>query len=79
MGGLGYGSSCLSSTVASMSSVCDSRYELGSLAHLGLAKSLKKLHRCFSSLQKFSDLSSPSPAPGSPHITSWTGLTSTLT
>ena len=80
MGGLGHGNSPLSPTVASVASVYDSKDELSSLAQAGLARpqSLKELCRRFSPLQELIEHSCPSPAPGSPHITSWLGLTSTL-
>ena len=81
MGGLGCGDLSLPSVASSTAPTCESRVELSSLAHLGLAskKTVEKLDRCRRSLEKLSPLTSPSPAPGSPLTKAWADLTSTLT
>ena len=77
VGGLGYGNSALTSTVASTASVYDSGEELFPLLQLGLVSesSLEKVKRRVSSLQVLSEWSSPSPTPSSPHFRKLSDLT----
>ena len=78
MSGLGYGDSALTSLVANIASIYDSKDELKNLVDIGLipARSLKKYSRCFSSLKTFNEYINPNPTPENPHINSFPGLTS---
>jgi len=80
MSGLGYGDSALTSLVANISSIYDSKDELRNLVDIGLipARSLKQYSRCFSSLKTFNEYINPNPTPENPHINSFTGLTSLM-
>ena len=80
MSGLGYGDSALTSLVANIASIYDSKDELRNLVDIGLipARALKQYSRCFSSLKTLSEYINPNPTLENPHINLFTGLTSIM-